>query len=146
VIREKAPGASVASPTPTPIRARNNEPKLLAPAPEQHTDRDECRPTSRIGNLSNRDAEAPIKQGEGQALEQTNPRVTDAKVTFDRPDQQTEDLTVDERQRVADHQHEEDIGRVAEARLGFGPQVWRRRRTCRSDRHGYFFSSPNKSR
>src|SRR5262249_6596566 len=116
-------------------------------APEQNANRDERGAATSVGNLPNRDPKASIEQRESQALEQAYARVAEAEVSFDRTDQQAEDLSIDERQRVADHQHEEDVGRVPEAGRDLGLHVRRWSRARRSYGHGgYFFSSPNRSR
>src|SRR4029453_4968922 len=41
-------------------------------APEQHANRDECRATPRVCDLSDRDSQAPIEQRESKSLKQAD--------------------------------------------------------------------------
>ena len=77
----------------------------------------------RIGEPSQREARKCVKQGKGEALEQTNTCVVDMKVAFHGSNKQAQDLTVDQRQRIAEHQNEDDVPCIADREWAAGIQI-----------------------
>ena len=77
-------------------------------------------PASRIGQTSERNAEEGVEYGEARAHEQTHLGVVDTQVFLDWPDQQSQDLPVDEREDVGQREQADDKPRVGGVRIEIG--------------------------
>ena len=91
-------------------------------APDQDSHNDEVAAVARVHEVTDGNARERIKEGESEALQQADTRVTENEIALDGSHEQAEDLAIDEGEHVAERQDSDDVPGVSDI-----PVSWRKR-------------------
>jgi hypothetical protein len=86
-------------------------------APGDDSGGDQIAPVEAIGGKSRRNTEDGVKTSECEALQQPDLGIAQMQIVFQRRHEERKYQAIDERERVADHQHEHRIPGRAAARI-----------------------------